>query len=250
MITAAAPPGIRKEVEALFSGVRYWPRGFYFRSRAHKDFLLDFGRFTAGAAKCLDLGCGKETRYRRFIEMHGLEWFGADLHGEDGTGGRYRKVSENRLGFDDGFFDAVCAYNAIEHFSQPEAMFAEVRRCLRAGGIFCGACAFWEMEHGSYFHFSHKGLREMLRRHGFEVLSLKPSEYSGLVLSSQRFFGGDGRIHDDSPRAGVFSRIVCNLNLVPFLVMNAFELARRAFIRRAADPFRDCATLYFYARKN
>lgn len=240
---------VKKEVDAIFSEMRYWPKGLYFRSSAHKEFLLEFGQRVEGG-RCLDLGCGAEPRYRSFIELHGLEWHGADVFDPSPALAPYRRAAEDRLDFEDGFFDAVCAFNVIEHFTSPESMFREIHRCLKRGGVFCGACAFWEMEHGSYFHFSHKGLSEMLRRHGFETLSLKPSEYSGLVLSSQRFFGGDGRIHDGSPRATVFSRIVCNLNLAPFLVMNAFELARRAFTRHAADPFRDCATLYFYARKS
>jgi SAM-dependent methyltransferase len=38
------------------------------------------------------------------------------------------------LDFEDGSFDVVCAFEAIEHLEQPERFVAEARRVLRAGG--------------------------------------------------------------------------------------------------------------------
>jgi SAM-dependent methyltransferase len=206
-------------------------------------------REVAGDARaCLDLGCGSQFRYRSFIEAHGLEWYGADVVALEKADANYRSVVNNRLDFEDDSFDVVCAFNVIEHFTCPEIMFSEVRRCLREGGIFCGACAFWEFEHDSYFHLSRKGLLEILSRHGFELVSVTPSEYSGAVLDAQRFFGGSGTIVKSSKRARLHSTLLCSLNWVPFLITNTMEFARRQ-LRPLDDPFKNCATLYFYARK-
>jgi hypothetical protein len=42
---------------------------------------------------------------------------------------------------------------------------------------------------------------------------------------------------------------MCNLNWLPFIVANLMELTRRLVLGRHYDPFKDCATLYFFARK-
>jgi len=204
--------------------------------------------FTEGPGACLDLGCGSQARYKPFIEAHGLEWHGADVIEIEQPQANYRRVVNDRLDFQDELFDVVCAFNVIEHFTCPESMFAEIRRCLKEGGVFCGAVAFWEFEHNSFFHLSLKGLQEILKRHGFELLSVKPSEYSGAVLDAQRFFGGGGSIVKSPKRARLNTTILCNLNWVPFLIVNAMEFARRR-LRMLGDPFKNCATLYFYARK-
>lgn len=204
--------------------------------------------FAGGPGTCLDLGCGSSARYKPFIEAHGLEWYGADVIDVGKPEANYRRVVDDRLDFEDDSFDVVCAFNVIEHFTCPETMFAEIRRCLRKGGIFCGAVAFWEFEHNSFFHLSLKGLQEILKRHGFELISATPSEYSGAVLDAQRFFGGGGSIVKSPPRARLNTTILCNLNWVPFLIVNTMEFARRQ-LRMLGDPFKNCATLYFYARK-
>lgn len=244
----AMPQRIRDEVDALFAGVRYWPRGLFFSSKSHKQFMLDLRKYTRPGGRCLDLGCGS-GRYKPFIEAHGLEWYGADVMDPEQPQPNYRKVADNRIGFDDEFFDVVCTFNVIEHFTHPLQMFAEIRRVLTPGGVFCGACAFWEREHESFFHLSHLGLSELLKQFGFELVSLVPSEYSGLVLVAQRFLGGDGRISHVSKRARLSSTLLCNLNWIPFTMINALEFLRRTLARGSSHPLKDCATLYFYARK-
>ncbi len=241
---------IAKEVGALFDQVHYWPKGLYFRSQSHKNFMLDLQNHIGNRGKrCLDLGCGSEMRYKPFIEAHSLEWYGADLVDSNQAEASYVKVTNNHLDFPNHFFDIICAFNVIEHFSHPEPMFAEIQRCLKPGGLFCGACAFWEMEHDSYFHYSYKGLAEILKRHNFQLVSMMPSEYSGLILVGQRFFGGCGRIYGDSLRVRLQSMLLSNLNLVPFFILNILEFVRKRLFLRFNQPLKDCATLYFYARK-
>jgi SAM-dependent methyltransferase len=244
------PPhaAIEQAVDDLFAAVRYWPSGLYFRSAAHRRFMLEFLRYTAGAARCLDLGCGRDFRYRPFIEAHGLEWSGADIL-DLNVEPAYRRIVDNHIDFADGAFDVVCTYNVIEHFDHPEQMFSEINRCLAPGGILCGACAFLEMEHDSFFHLTHKGLKAILARHGFELLDLTPSEYSGIVLVAQRFFGGKGRVLAGTGGRHWLEVVSRGLNWIPFLIINALELPRKTLFGKWNPQLRDCATLFFYARK-
>jgi SAM-dependent methyltransferase len=188
--------------------------------------------------------------YKAFLQALGLEWHGADIFPRNRTTeAQYRQVENNRLAWPDCTFDFVATYHVVEHFTHPEAMFSEIGRVIKDNGVFFGVCAFWEKEHQSYFHMTHRGLRELLTRHGFQVLDIRPSRFSGAVLSSQRFFGGDGLFRTYPRSALAKSMVLCNLNWIPFLVVNAFEGIRKTVFRRWTNPFEDCASLYFYARK-
>ncbi|SRR5687767_9209424 len=244
------PPAIHQEVDRLFQNVHYWPRGLYFASKSHKSFMAQLLQHAVPGGDCLDLGCGKTARYQSFIESQGMVWYGSDVIKElDSPHPNYVPSNDDRLHFSDSLFDVICTYNVIEHFRNPEAMFKEIARCLKQNGLLCGAVAFWEMEHDSYFHFTHKGLRTMLMRHGFELISMIPSEYSGFILASQRFFGGSGRIITSSLKMRFYSMVLGTLNWLPFLTACVLESIRRSLFRKLYDPLRDCATLYFFARK-
>ncbi len=245
----ATKGGIDAQIEALFTDANYWPKGLYFRSRSHKRFMAALRGHVRAGDKCLDLGCGEFFKYKPFLQAHGLRWYGADVVDPKQSDPDYRKVEDNCIPYADDFFDVVCTYNVIEHFTDPEPMFAEIRRVLKSDGVFSGACAFWEREHESFFHLSYQGLKEILKRHGFELVSLEPSEYSGLVLVAQRFFGGNGRISRQSKRERLYSTLLCNLNWIPFLIINVMEFLRKKLAPERDKPFKDCSTLYFYARK-
>lgn len=234
-------------IEARFRDVAYFPVGGFFTTRQTAEFLLELQPMMPRQGRCLDLGCGTKQLWREVLEAYGVEWFGADVFPPTTADPDYRQVIDDQLAFPDGFFDAVCSIDVLEHLTRPDAMMSETARVLKADGVMWGTCAFWQAEHDSYFHMTQRGLRLLLERHGFEILKLTPSRHSGLILASQRLLAGDGRVHTQSFRSTVTSGAKCALNLLPFLICNLLELARRSMRRH--DPFADCASLYFVARK-
>ena len=241
---------VQQELNSLFSSNTYWPRGGFYNLSSSRRFTSQFCKL-AVPGKLLDLGCSKTTPYKPLVEAIGLEWFGSDLYSiEEVASPNYRQVKNDIIPFEDATFQNVMAFHVIEHFTHPEAMFAEIARVLQGGGIFGGSLAFHELEHQSFFHLTWRGISELLKRHGFEIISVTPSAVSGMLQSSQRFFGGVSWIESNNGRrAHLRSALLCNLNWGPFLGATCWECLRRGLFKRFYDPLRDPVTIYFYARK-
>jgi SAM-dependent methyltransferase len=240
-----------RATEGLFKNT-YWPRGGYFNLNSARQFMIEMLRYIQPDGSLLDLGCSKLIPYKAFVESCGMRWFGADLYdAKDIASPDYRQSGEASIPFDNEQFNIIMSFHVIEHFTHPEAMFAEMNRCLKSGGIIGGACAFHEFEHRSFFHLTSKGIASILKRHGFEILSIAPSNHSGWMVEGQRFFGGTGSINKSSRKEFLRTGILCNLNWGPFLFCNTCEFLRRnmPFLRRYYRPSQDAATIYFYARK-
>lgn len=128
---------------------------------------------------------------------------------------------------------------------------SEIARVLRPGGLLFGTAAFWQFEHDSYVHYTLKGVRALLERHGFVVEQTTPSRHSGVMQTAQRFFG-DGRIlRGEGKRAFLRSVVRGAMNLPVFAAASVLEEVRkRAFFSqyRGRDDI-DCAHVEFIARK-
>jgi len=107
----------------------------------------------------LDIGCGSGGIALHLVERHGA----ANATGFDverpvietatqraarrGLGGRVRFVqaAPGPLPFADGSFDVVFSKDALVHVSDKDALFAEIFRVLRPGGVF--AASNWMISH-------------------------------------------------------------------------------------------------------
>ena len=249
--TVASRDERRRAVQRAFDGLeretRYCPSGGFFGYRSTRQFLDGIVDHVQPGDRCLDLGCGPTMRWRPILEAYGVDWYGADVVVPDRADERFRRVVDNRIEFPDGHFDVVSTIDVFEHVTHLDAMVAEIARTLKPGGVLWGATAFWQTEHDSYFHMTHRGLRLLLERNGFEVVELVPSRMSGLMLVSQRLLGGDGRLHTKSFGALFRSGVRCALNVVPYTVANLFEFVR--FKIRNSNPLDDCCSLMFVARR-
>jgi SAM-dependent methyltransferase len=70
---------------------------------------------------------------------------------------------------------ALVAWQVFEYLDRPEAVMAEASRVLEPGGVFCGSVSFLEPVHGrTYFNLSPLILEQLLARHGFADIEIKP----------------------------------------------------------------------------
>ena len=94
----------------------------------------------APAGRLLDLGCGAGWSSSLFAAQ-GYDVVGLDLAAAfeppPGERLRFSLGDAARLPFPDGSFDAVAAYQFLEHVPDPQSVLLEVRRVLRPGGWFC-----------------------------------------------------------------------------------------------------------------
>lgn len=137
----------------------------------------------------LDIGCARGVSLT-VLQRAGYEPWGTELS-EDSARSARKAVGEDRVrvgpveevGFADGQFDAITAWQVFEHLRDPAATLDECRRILRPGGALILAVPNIESWQARFsreewfhldvprhlFHFSPETLSEMLRRHGFEV---------------------------------------------------------------------------------
>jgi SAM-dependent methyltransferase len=124
-----------------------------------------------GQGRCLDLGCG-DGRHRSLIESKGYMWLGLD-RAESATPSI--QSDGGSLPFKSESMAALIAWQVFEYLDRPESVMAEAARVLESGGVFCGSVSFLEPVHGrTYFNLSHLILKELLTRHGFADIEIKP----------------------------------------------------------------------------
>jgi ubiquinone/menaquinone biosynthesis C-methylase UbiE len=89
-------------------------------------------------SRFLDLGCGRGEFLRGFIKQ-GMEGFGID---QADTAKEICPMAtikvgnlENKLPFEDNYFDVVFSKSVVEHFYYPEKILSEIHRVLKPNGL-------------------------------------------------------------------------------------------------------------------
>lgn len=131
------------------------------------------------AGRVLDFGCGRKPYRDCFTGA--TAYVGVDLarSGHDHARSQVDVFYDGKvLPFGDGAFDAVFSSEVLEHVFEPDAVLAELRRVLRAGGLLLVTLPFAWNEHEApfdYGRYTSFGLAHLLGRHGFEVLEQRKS---------------------------------------------------------------------------
>ena len=132
---------------------------------------------------CLEIGIGKHHHhYKTLMEGLGYKWVGIEIAQYPDC----KVVGDaHRLPFQANTFSLVAMRCVIEHLQNPWAVLKEVHRTLRKEAYVCGSVSFLEPFHGSYFHFTHWGVKQLLMDTGFSPVSIEPgtSYYLPLVPS-------------------------------------------------------------------
>ena len=98
-------------------------------------------------SKILDLGCGRGEFLRGFIDC-GMQGYGFDMSdsAKNLCHDAEIKVGDlnERLPYDDNFFDVIYSKSVIEHLYYPEKITIEANRILKPGGLIITMCPNWE----------------------------------------------------------------------------------------------------------
>ena len=140
---------------------------------AHTDLL---------GGRLLDNGCGNQP-FRPWYEPWVKQVVALDATPGDGVG---VLGFADRLPFAAETFDTVLATEVLEHVENVERAAAELFRVLRPGGHALITVPYLYPTHEAPYdfrRFTHFGLADLLRRNGFEVLSLQAKGGPGIMLA-------------------------------------------------------------------
>ena len=121
-----------------------------------------FNRFKMSKnQKILELGCGRGEFLNEFVKC-GLEVHGVDIsdYSEQFFSElNFKKVDmENeKLPYQDNYFDFIYSKSFIEHFYYPEKIFKEAYRVLKPGGMIITLTPEWKYIYKSFYEdFTHR----------------------------------------------------------------------------------------------
>lgn len=111
--------------------------------------------------KMLEPGCGRGEFLNNFKKL-GLNVTGVDISPEainykDGLDVKICDVENEKLPFEDNYFDVIFSKSFIEHLYHPERYLEEAFRILKPGGQLITLVPDWEANHKIYFDdFTHR----------------------------------------------------------------------------------------------
>lgn len=144
-----------------------------------------------GGALVIDVGCGEQP-YRAMLSGF-ARYVAFDAPGRPDSARQPEVVGDAiALPFAGASADAILCTEVIEHVVEPETLLKEAHRVLKPGGSLLLSAPFtWHVhdEPHDYWRFTQYGLRLLLERAGFRVLTVRTTNgYAGAVLQSRAYW--------------------------------------------------------------
>lgn len=144
------------------------------------EWLADHRSLVTG--RLLDAGCGNRPYAAWYEPLAGetVAFDAAPAEGIDLVG------FVDRIPLAPGRFDTVLCTEVLEHATDAEQAAAELFRVLRPGGHALITIPYLYPTHEAPYdfrRFTHFGLRDLLERHGFEVLSVQAKGGIGVLIA-------------------------------------------------------------------
>ena len=132
--------------------------------------------------RLLEVGCGRGEFLRGFIRQ-GLEGYGTDQSDVARNLCPDAKIKlanlEDRIPFEDNFFDVIYSKSVIEHFYKPEKLVEEIYRTLKPSGRVITLTPDWTHVYKSFYEdythrtpFTQASLRDIMLIHSFEEVEV------------------------------------------------------------------------------
>ncbi|MEB3830092.1 class I SAM-dependent methyltransferase [Phormidium sp. CCY1219] len=125
--------------------------------------------------RILDLGGGDRPSYRLLLESQVTEWVTADIVPDNKP--TVLCNLEQPLPFEDSEFDAVIAFNLLEHIYNHQPLIGEMYRILKPGGNCEVMVPFLINIHGDphdYFRYTESSLNKLFKHAGFAKIDVIP----------------------------------------------------------------------------
>jgi peptidoglycan/LPS O-acetylase OafA/YrhL/SAM-dependent methyltransferase len=176
-----------------------------------RDVIREFGNLLEG--RTLDVGCGRQ-QYRKFLNCR--EYLGVDW----ALASRPPAVADvTRIPFRDRAFDSALCTEVLEHLPEPGRCLDEIRRVVKPGGVVLFTVPMTMYTHSEphdFYRYTEFGLRYLLEKHGFDVVTLRRLGGVVSVMASHGISLGCDAIANRLEHT-VFSRIR-HLLLLPFSI--------------------------------
>lgn len=150
------------DLDLLFRTYLFIPR------KILRDAIREFGSQLDG--KLLDVGCGTQ-QYRKFLsceQYFGIEWC---------VDKRPPVVADvTQIPFRDRAFDSALCTEVLEHLPEPGRCLDEIRRVVKPGGSVFFTVPMTVHTHSEphdFYRYTEYGLRYLLEKHGFEIVTLR-----------------------------------------------------------------------------
>lgn len=142
--------------------------------RTHEYRLL---RNMSFSGEVLDIGGNKDSDYHTFLSSAN-KIVTANINPSGGCDLVFDIQKPFPLGSNS--FDTVVSMNVLEHIFDFHPVFSEVRRVLKPGGTFVSSTPFMFHIHAcpdDYFRYTESALRELAKKHDFEVEKIEVLGY-------------------------------------------------------------------------